>query len=288
MLILARPRSRINQNSHVNCRAFPKWNARPKTVQTGFENSLQTYTNAHTPALLPYTGNTMTSSRSALALCLATYLVLPLHAQTATSPHHTGTTAHRATSSALNPADHPPGVPPVRGIPKPLYALRYVDVLVGTGPLAEQRKFYTVRYTGWTTDGKKFDSSDDHPGKEPITFAYGAHRVIAGWDTGFQGMHVGGKRRLFVPYQLAYGDLGRPPVIPAKADLIFDIELVAQTDTPPTPPTPPGAKPAPAASPEPPQPGSTPAPAAPPSGQPTDPTKPTTSPTPGSIPPATH
>lgn len=172
-----------------------------------------------------------------------------------------------------SPADHPPGVPLVRGIPKPLYALRYIDVLAGTGPLAEPRKFYTVRYTGWTTDGKKFDSSDDHPGKEPITFPYGGHRVIPGWDTGFQGMHVGGKRRLFVPYQLAYGEQGHPPVIPPKADLIFDVELVAQSDTPPAPPTPPTPPPSTPASP---QPGATPAPS---SGQPADPTKPTTAPT---------
>lgn len=231
----------------------------------------------------------MTFSIPALALCLATCLTLPLHAQTSTTPRHSGPATHRATGATTsNPADHPPGVPPVHGIPKPLYALRYVDVLVGAGPLAEQRKFYTVRYTGWTTDGKKFDSSDDHPGKEPITFAYGAHRVIAGWDTGFEGMHVGGKRRLFVPYQLAYGDLGRPPVIPAKADLIFDIELVSQSDTPPTPPTPPSTpSPAPA-SPTSPQPGATPAPTAPSSGQPTDPTKPTTAPAPGSSSAPTH
>ena len=224
-------------------------------------------------------------SRPALALCLANCLAVPLCAQTSTTPHRTGAATHRAASTATSsPADHPPGVPAVRGVPKPLYALRYVDVLVGPGPLAEPHKFYTVRYTGWTTDGKKFDSSDDHPGKDPITFAYGAHRVIAGWDTGFQGMHVGGKRRLFVPYQLAYGEAGRPPVIPAKADLIFDVELVSQSDTPPAPPTPPAAPSTPAPT----QPGATPAPSAPPSGQPTDPTKPTTAPTPGSSSAPTH
>ncbi|PMY18315.1 peptidylprolyl isomerase, partial [Pseudomonas sp. FW305-3-2-15-A-R2A1] len=84
-----------------------------------------------------------------------------------------------------------------------LYALRYIDIEVGTGPLAETRKFYTVHYTGWLTDGTKFDSSHDHPGGEPIVFPYGGRRVIPGWDTGFEGMHIGGKRRLYIPYQLA-------------------------------------------------------------------------------------
>ena len=147
-----------------------------------------------------------------------------------------------ASAPAANPADNPPGVPPVTGAPRPLYALRYVDIAVGTGPAAVPEQYYTVRYTGWTTDGKKFDSSDDHPGKEPYTFPYGAHQVIPGWDTGFEGMHVGGKRRLYVPYQLAYGESGRPPVIPAKADLIFDLELVGMSDTPPAPPAPPPAE----------------------------------------------
>jgi peptidylprolyl isomerase len=87
-----------------------------------------------------------------------------------------------------------------------------------------------VHYTGWTADGKKFDSSLDH--NEPITFQQGKHRVIVGWDTGFEGMRVGGKRRLFIPYQLAYGEKGRGP-IPPKSELIFDIELLNVRDTPP-------------------------------------------------------
>ncbi|MBS1798506.1 MAG: FKBP-type peptidyl-prolyl cis-trans isomerase [Acidobacteria bacterium] len=163
---------------------------------------------------------------------------------TSTVPRRTTarhTTATKTAAPAANPADNPPNVPKVAGTPQNLYALRYIDTEVGAGPLAESRKFYTVHYTGWLTDGTKFDSSHDHPGGEPIVFPYGARRVIPGWDTGFEGMHVGGKRRLFIPYQLAYGESGRPPVIPAKADLIFDIELVAQSDTPPQ------SKPAPAA-----------------------------------------
>lgn len=87
----------------------------------------------------------------------------------------------------------------------------------------------TVQYTGWlASDGTKFDSSVDR--NEPFTFPQGAHRVITGWDQGFGGMRVGGKRRLFIPYQLAYGAEGRPPMIPPMSDLIFDIELVSVGD----------------------------------------------------------
>ncbi len=191
----------------------------------------------------------MTFKLPSLALLATLTAVATAQTTTTTAPkkpvvHHATTTA----AKPANPADNPPGVPKVVGTPKPLYSLRYVDTLIGTGPLAEPRKYYTVHYTGWLTDGTKFDSSFDHPGQEPIIFAYGAHRVIPGWDTGFQGMHVGGKRRLYVPYQLAYGETGHPPVIPAKSDLIFDVELVSQSDTPPQPkpaPTPaPDTKPA--------------------------------------------
>ncbi|MGI4826852.1 MAG: FKBP-type peptidyl-prolyl cis-trans isomerase [Janthinobacterium lividum] len=122
-----------------------------------------------------------------------------------------------------------------------IFTLAYVDTHVGTGELAKPHMFYSVNYTGYlATDGSKFDSSYDHPDKKPISFPYGGHRVIPGWDTGFEGMHVGGKRRLFIPYQLAYGERGRPPAIPAKAELIFDMELVSQSAEDPTPrPVPP-------------------------------------------------
>ncbi len=222
----------------------------------------------------------------------------PALTQTSKPPvHHTPT--HRAATTAC--ADTPvlsPDIPKIPGCPKTLYALRYIDTLIGSGPLAEPMKLYTVHYTGYLLDGKKFDSSLDR--KEPITFPVGLHRVITGWDTGFAGMHVGGKRRLFIPYQLAYGDAGRPPVIPAKAVLIFDLELLDQKDLPQQPqqapgqprPTPPAgapvqAKPAtpPASATPPPAPGAIPTPP-PPSNtpsttpKPTDPTKPTTVPPP--------
>ncbi len=124
------------------------------------------------------------------------------------------------------------------------FTLSYIDTKPGTGELAQPKKYYTVNYTGYLLDGTKFDSSLDR--KEPITFPYGAHNVIQGWDTGFDGMRMGGKRRLFVPYQLAYGDRGRPPVIPPQSELIFDVELISQSDAPPAPKAPP-TPPAPAA-----------------------------------------
>ena len=172
------------------------------------------------------------------------------------------------------------------------FTLAYVETRVGTGELAKPHMFYTVNYTGYLLDGTKFDSSYDHPDKKPISFPYGGHQVIPGWDTGFEGMRVGGKRRLFVPYQLAYGERGRAPVIPAKAELIFDMELVSQSAENPTPrPVPPVAPARPAT---PTQPGGL--PATPPTGA--APGTPSTSPgvpvspTPGTpttptVPPAT-
>jgi len=129
----------------------------------------------------------------------------------------------------------PAPIPKVDGEARTAFALRYIDVAPGTGALAEPRKCFYANYTGWLTNGKKFDSSRDTTDagrpREPISFPQGGRRVISGWDSGFEGMRVGAKRRLFIPYQLAYGELGRPPVIPAKAELIFDVELMAVADT---------------------------------------------------------
>jgi len=142
----------------------------------------------------------------------------------------------------------PPNIPPLNGVPKTLIALKYIEIKPGTGDLAKAGWKYTVHYTGWLHDGTKFDSSVDRG--TPIDFVQGSHRVIQGWDDGFEGMKVGGKRRLFIPYQLAYGANGRGP-IPPKADLIFDVEFVAQSDPNAPPPQEPAAPAQPARPPSP-------------------------------------
>lgn len=133
------------------------------------------------------------------------------------------------------PKPYPAPIPRVDVKPRTAYALQVIDLMPGSGAAAEAQKCHYVHYTGWLTDGKKFDSSRDADDKgqprEPISFPQGFRRVIPGWDTGFEGMQVGGKRRLIIPYQLAYGEKGRPPVIPPKATLVFDVELMAVADT---------------------------------------------------------
>ena len=98
------------------------------------------------------------------------------------------------------------------------------EVVVGDGALAASGQSVTVHYTGWLTDGTKFDSSKDRD--DPFVFPLGAGHVIKGWDEGVQGMKVGGTRKLTIPPALGYGARGAGGVIPPNATLVFEVELL--------------------------------------------------------------
>ena len=109
--------------------------------------------------------------------------------------------------------------------------LQKIDHVVGSGTVARDGDVVEVNYTGWLYDanardhhGREFDSSLDNG--EPISFALGSGEVIAGWDQGIRGMHVGGKRTLVIPARLAYGGRGAGDDVPPNATLVFDVELV--------------------------------------------------------------
>jgi FKBP-type peptidyl-prolyl cis-trans isomerase FkpA len=102
--------------------------------------------------------------------------------------------------------------------------LRYQEVTTGQGKEATPGRAVSVHYTGWLPNGEKFDSSRDR--SQPFGFTLGAGEVIAGWDEGVAGMKVGGRRKLVIPPDLAYGTAGAPPDIPPGATLVFDVELL--------------------------------------------------------------
>jgi FKBP-type peptidyl-prolyl cis-trans isomerase len=102
--------------------------------------------------------------------------------------------------------------------------LQYQILKEGTGPVAQSGQQVSVHYTGWLTNGTKFDSSVDRG--QPIQFPLGTGRVIKGWDEGVAGMKVGEKRKLTIPPSLGYGERGYPPVIPANSTLVFEVELM--------------------------------------------------------------
>jgi peptidylprolyl isomerase len=133
----------------------------------------------------------------------------------------------RLVSAQAAPAQKgaPSGPSKVTGDPtKTASGLEYWDIKVGTGAVAQAGQHVKVDYTGWLTNGKKFDSSVG-TGK-PFDFLLGGGQVIKGWDEGVAGMKVGGKRQLRIPANLAYGEKGYPGVIPANSILIFDVQLV--------------------------------------------------------------
>ncbi|HEY6006826.1 MAG TPA: FKBP-type peptidyl-prolyl cis-trans isomerase [Geobacteraceae bacterium] len=102
--------------------------------------------------------------------------------------------------------------------------LKYLDIAVGTGAAPVPGKLVSVHYTGWLENGTKFESSRDTG--HPIDFTIGAGQVIPGWDEGVMTMKVGGKRKLTIPPQLAYGASGAGDKIPPNATLVFEVELV--------------------------------------------------------------
>lgn len=133
--------------------------------------------------------------------------------------------------------------------------LKYIDLKVGTGAVAHSLNNVTMQYTGWFTDATPFDSSRT-AGRSPFTFQLGTGAVIPGWDEGIAGMMVGGKRKLIIPSDLAYGPNGQTnpntgaQVIPPNATLVFEVELLKVAPGPKPSPTPtPAASPSPRPSP---------------------------------------
>jgi FKBP-type peptidyl-prolyl cis-trans isomerase FkpA len=149
----------------------------------------------------------------ALALALAGCAASTTSSRTAGSSSATATTAAAAGTSAARTGEV--------ALPN---GLRYEDLKVGDGALAERGMMVTVHYTGWLTDNTKFDSSLDRG--QPFSFRLGAGDVIRGWDEGVTGMRVGGRRRLTIPPDMGYGDRGAAGVIPPNATLVFEVEML--------------------------------------------------------------
>lgn len=142
------------------------------------------------------------------------------------------TVSAQATAAAQCPPSPPapaaiPGVPAAPAEAKTVTTpsgLQYIDITSGTGAAAQAGQTANVNYTGWLLNGTKFDSSLDRG--QPFSFPLGGGQVIKGWDEGVVNMHVGGKRRLIVPPDLAYGNKGAGGVIPACSTLVFDVDLL--------------------------------------------------------------
>lgn len=136
----------------------------------------------------------------------------------------TGTPSKEVDNDGLPFDINPPGVPRLTGKIVEDRTVQYIDEKVGDGPTPVKGKPIKVHYTGWLTDGSKFDSSVD--GGKPIEFPFDGGMVIKGWDIGLSTMKVGGKRRILLPAEVAYGENGAGEAIPPGAVLVFDVELV--------------------------------------------------------------
>jgi FKBP-type peptidyl-prolyl cis-trans isomerase len=143
---------------------------------------------------------------------------------TSTSSTTTSATITPSTTSAAPGGGAAGGASEGGKVHKLPSGLQYEDLVVGSGKMAEAGMNVSVNYTGWRTDGFKFDSSYDRG--EPIKFQLGNGEMIKGWDEGVKGMRIGGKRKLTIPPDMAYGSEGRGSVIPPNSTLVFEVELV--------------------------------------------------------------
>jgi peptidylprolyl isomerase len=175
-----------------------------------------------------------------MKLSLSKFLIVgaALLATAGCGNHDSATADSAAGPSVAGPSQPVASSAPVAGIPETTTVngksvkltttasgLKYVDLKVGSGANPKVGQTVSVQYTGTLLDGTKFDSSYDHGGA-PIDFPIGVGQVIKGWDEGVPTMKVGGKRRLYIPSELAYGANPPTPAIPPNSPLVFDIELV--------------------------------------------------------------
>lgn len=164
-----------------------------------------------------------------LVLALLAVAALAGCQQTGSSSSSSSSTSTGATAtpSTAQPAPQPGTAPGEQTSAKEVSlpsGLHYQDLVVGDGALAESGSQVAVHYTGWLTDGTQFDSSRNSG--QPLQFQIGAGSMIRGMEDGVRGMRVGGKRKLRIPPDLAYGSSGMGGVIPPDATLIFDVELL--------------------------------------------------------------